>query len=66
MRKADTFARQTRRAVVAIIGWEKLGIEPSNPQISIGSETDPGWQRLTRGSVCSSDCTGWPAFELAE
>ena len=42
MRKADTFARQFRRAVVAIIGWEqKLGIEPSNPQISIGSETGP-------------------------
>jgi len=43
MRKVDTFARQFRRAVVTIIGWEKvLGIEPSNPQISIGSEAG-GW-----------------------
>ena len=40
MRKPDTLARQLRRAVVSIIGWEgKLGIAASNPQIDIGSET---------------------------
>lgn len=40
MRHPDTFARQFRRALVTIIGWEKkLGIEPSNPQISVGKET---------------------------
>ena len=40
MRKPDSFARQFRRALVSIFGWEKkLGIEPSNPQISIGAET---------------------------
>lgn len=43
MRQRDTFVRQYRRAVVSIIGWEeKLGIEPSNPQISVGSDT-AGW-----------------------
>jgi hypothetical protein len=40
MRQPDTFLRQYRRAVVSIIGWEaKLGIDASNPQISVGSET---------------------------
>lgn len=40
MRKPDTFARQFRRAFVTIYGWEKkLGIAPSNPQISIGRDT---------------------------
>ncbi len=43
LRRPDTFARQFRRAFVTISGWEqKLGIEPSNPQISIGRETS-GW-----------------------
>lgn len=43
MRQTDTFARQFRRAIVTIIGWEqKLGIEPSNPQIRIGNESS-GW-----------------------
>ena len=40
MRNRDTFVRQVRRAFVSIMGWEeKLKIEPSNPQISIGSDT---------------------------
>lgn len=40
MRQPDSFARQFRRAFVTIDGWErKLGIAPSNPQISIGKET---------------------------
>ena len=43
MRRPDTFARQFRRAYVSILGWERrLGIEPSSPQISIGSDT-AGW-----------------------
>ena len=43
MRSPDTFVRQVRRAFVSIMGWEeKLKIEPSLPQISIGSET-AGW-----------------------
>jgi hypothetical protein len=40
LRQPDTFVRQFRRAVVSIIGWEeKLRIEPSNPQISVGKDT---------------------------
>ena len=43
MRQPDTFLRQLRRAFVTIIGWEKeLDIEPSRPQLSVGSETS-GW-----------------------
>lgn len=43
LRRPDSFVRQFGRALVTIIGWEKqLGIKPSNPQISIGRETD-GW-----------------------
>lgn len=40
MRKPDTFVRQFRRAFVTILEWEKeLGVEPSNPQLSVGSDT---------------------------
>lgn len=40
MRQPDTLVRQFRRALVTIYGWEKkMGIEPSNPQISVGAET---------------------------
>ena len=40
MRRPDSFVRQFRRAVVTIIGWEqKLGIDPSSPQISVGADT---------------------------
>lgn len=47
MRQADSFVRQFRRAVVTILGWEKkLGIQPSNPQISIGSQSGPWLQAL--------------------
>jgi len=43
MRRPDTFARQFRRAFVTILGWEqRLGLESSSPQISIGNET-AGW-----------------------
>jgi hypothetical protein len=40
MRTPDTFVRQVRRAFVSIMAWEdKLKIEPSLPQVSIGSDT---------------------------
>ena len=43
MRTPDTFVRQVRRAFVTIMSWEdRLKIEPSLPQISIGSDT-AGW-----------------------
>jgi len=43
LRQPDTFVRQFRRAFVTIYGWEKkLGIEPSDPQISVGKEAI-GW-----------------------
>jgi hypothetical protein len=43
MRQPDSFVRQFRRAFVTILGWEqRLGIESSNPQISIGDDT-AGW-----------------------
>jgi len=42
MRTSDSLVRQVRRAFVLIIGWEqKLGIESSNPQVSVGAETGP-------------------------
>lgn len=40
MRQPDTFVRQFRRALVTILGWEqRLGYEPSSPQISVGNDT---------------------------
>ena len=43
MRQPDSFVRQFRRAFVTIIGWEqRLQIESSSPQISVGAET-AGW-----------------------
>ena len=68
MRKPDTFARQFRRAVVTIIGWEKkLGIEPSNPQISIGSETGPWLAALdARARAVPTAPVGRPPSELAK
>ena len=68
MRRADTFARQFRRAVVSIIGWEKkLGIEPSNPQISIGSETGPWLAALdARAGAVPAAPVGRPPSELAQ
>lgn len=68
MRQADTFARQFRRALVTIIGWEqKLGIEPSNPQIRIGSESS-GWLAAldARGHAVPATPVGRPPSELAQ
>lgn len=68
MRKADTFARQFRRAVVTIIGWEqKLSIEPSNPQIQVGSEAGPWLAALdARAGTVPPEPVGSPPAELAK
>jgi NAD(P)-dependent dehydrogenase (short-subunit alcohol dehydrogenase family) len=68
MRKADSFARQFRRAVVTIIGWErKLAIEPSNPQIQIGSEAGPWLAALdARAGAVPPTPVGLPPSELAQ
>ena len=68
MRKSDSFARQFRRAVVTIIGWEKkLGIDPSNPQISIGSETGPWLAALdARAGAVPPAPVGRPPSELVQ
>ncbi len=66
MRQPDTFVRQFRRAAVAILGWErKLGIEPSSPQISVGSETS-GWLAAldARAPKLASSPVGRPPSEL--
>jgi hypothetical protein len=68
MRKPENFARQFRRAYVTIDGWERrLGIEPSSPQISIGSET-AGWLAAldARAPKVESAPVGRPPSELGE
>jgi hypothetical protein len=68
MRMPDTLVRQFRRALVTIIGWEqKLGIDPSNPQLSIGSETGPWLAALdARAGPVPSARVGRPPSELGE
>lgn len=68
MRIPDTFARQFRRAVVTIIGWErKLAIEPSNPQINVGKETAAWLAALdARAPKTPSLPVGKPPSELEE
>ena len=68
MRKPDSFVRQFRRAFVTIDGWERQrGIEPSNPQISIGADT-AGWLAAldARASSAESAPVGRPPSELAQ
>ena len=68
LRKADSFARQFRRAVVTIIGWEKkLGIPPSNPQISVGKDA-AGWLAAldARAGAVPPEPVGKPPSELAQ
>jgi len=68
MRSRDTFVRQVRRAFVTIMGWEeKLKIEPSKPQISIGSETGTWLAALDAqaGSVPATP-VGHPPSELGQ
>ena len=68
MRRPDSFVRQFRRAVVTIIGWEqKLGIEPSNPQINVGSETAAWLNALDRQArPVSANPVGRPPSELSQ
>jgi hypothetical protein len=68
MRAPDTFIRQFRRAVVTIIGWEaKLGIAPSNPQISIGSDTGAWLAALdAQAGAVPAAPVGRPPSELAD
>lgn len=68
MRKPDTFVRQFRRALVAIYGWEKkLGINSSNPEISVGSEAATWLAALdARAPKSESAPVGNPPSELSE
>jgi hypothetical protein len=66
MRQPDTFARQFRRALVTIIGWEtRLGFDSSSPQISVGSDT-AGWLAAldSREPKTPSAPVGRPPSEL--
>lgn len=66
MRQPDTFLRQLRRAFVSIIGWEKqLDIEPSRPQLRVGSETS-GWLAAldSHASEVARTPAGRPPSEL--
>ena len=68
MRRPDSFARQFRRALVTIYGWEQaLGIEPSSPQISMGSDT-AGWLAALDERAAKSETApvGRPPSELAQ
>jgi hypothetical protein len=67
MRQPDSFVRQFRRAYVNILAWEKkLGIPPSNPQISVGAET-AGWMAAldSRAPKRPSAPVGNPPSEIA-
>lgn len=68
LRKTDTFVRQYRRAVVSIIGWEqKLHIDPSNPQISIGKDAGSWLAALdARAGAVPAEPVGSPPSELSE
>ena len=66
LRQPDTFQRQFRRAFVTIYGWEKkLGIDPSDPQISIGKDT-AGWLAAldARAPKLAGQPVGQPPSEL--
>jgi len=68
MRQPDTFVRQFRRAFVTILGWEqRLGYEPSSPQISIGNDT-AGWLAAldAREPKTASAPVGRPPSEIEQ
>jgi hypothetical protein len=68
MRQPDTFVRQFRRAFVTVLGWEqRLGVEPSSPQISVGNET-AGWLAAldAREPKTPSAPVGRPPSELTQ
>jgi len=66
MRRPDSFVRQFRRAFVTIFGWEKkMGIDPSDPQISVGKDT-AGWlAALDSRARAAGTPTGNPPSELS-
>lgn len=67
MRQPDTFVREFRRAFVNILEWERqLGVDPSSPQISVGSDT-AGWLAAldARAPKAPSAPVGRPPVELA-
>jgi hypothetical protein len=67
MRQPDTFVRQFRRAFVNILEWERqLGVDPSSPQISVGSDT-AGWLAALdmRAPKTASAPLGRPPAEIA-
>jgi hypothetical protein len=66
MREPDTFVRQFRRAFVTILKWEQeLGIEPSNPQISVGSDAGRWLAALdSHASMAAGPPVGRPPAEL--
>ena len=68
MRRKDTLVRQIRRAFVTIIGWEqKLRMEPSSPQVSIGGETGAWLAALdARAGAVPPAPVGRPPSELGE
>jgi hypothetical protein len=67
MRQPDTFIREFRRAFVNILEWEQqLGVDPSSPQISVGSDT-AGWLAALDARVpkVPSAPVGRPPVEIA-
>lgn len=68
MRKPDTIVRQFRRAFVTIYGWEqKLRMESSNPQISVGSDAASWLSALdARVPKAESAPVGSPPSELGQ
>ena len=67
MRQPESFVRQFRRAFVTIFGWErKMGIDPSDPQISVGKDAD-GWLAALdrRAPKIASVPAGNPPSELS-
>lgn len=68
MRRPDSFARQFRRALVTILGWEqRLGYETSSPQVSFGDQTS-GWLAAldAREPKTATAPVGRPPAELAQ
>ena len=67
MRQPDTFVRQFRRAFVNILGWEqKLDVDPSSPQLSVGSDTAAWMAALdARASKVPTEPVGRPPEEIA-
>jgi hypothetical protein len=67
LRQPDTFVRQFRRAFVNIYSWEKkIGMQPSDPQISVGAESATWLAALdARAPTTPSTPVGNPPSELS-